>query len=119
AGAREPRRFAAVPEEARRPGAIRRASAPHDREPLPQRRGRPPRRLAAHGAEMILAPPPPGPRLSRARVQACGEGLGWGSRRRSHASTLPRRLPTPLPTLPHKLALGRATSAARVGGGKY
>jgi NAD(P)-dependent dehydrogenase (short-subunit alcohol dehydrogenase family) len=53
AGAGKPCGFAAVPEKARRPGAVRRAGAPYDREPLPQRRGRPPRRLAAHGAEVV------------------------------------------------------------------
>ena len=78
--------FAAVPEKARRPGAVRRPGAPHDREPLPQRRGRPPRRLAAHGAEINLTLPP------------CRRG-SWGH---ALASALSRRLPTPLPTLPHK-----------------
>ena len=50
--AEEPRRLGAVPAAARQAGGICRARAPHRREPLSQRRGDPPRRRAAHGAEM-------------------------------------------------------------------
>src|SRR5580704_3463013 len=49
---RKPRRFGAVSKTARPAAAIRRPGAPHDREPLPQRRSRPPRRRAAHGAAL-------------------------------------------------------------------
>ena len=51
-GAEEPRGVRAVPAAARQAGGIRLARAPHRREPLSQRRGDPPRRRAAHGAEV-------------------------------------------------------------------
>ena len=46
----------AVSEAARPAAAIRRAGAPHDREPLSQWRSRPARRRAAHGAAIALLP---------------------------------------------------------------
>src|SRR5205085_10770292 len=42
----------AVSQSARRSRAIRGARPPYGGEPLPQRRGDPPRRRAAHGAEV-------------------------------------------------------------------
>ena len=51
-GAAKSRRGGAVSKAARQAAAIRVAGAPHDREPLPQRRGGAPRRRAAHGAAL-------------------------------------------------------------------
>ena len=54
-GAAEPGGVGAVSEAARPAAAICRAGAPHDREPLPQRRSGAARRRAAHGAALIAA----------------------------------------------------------------
>ena len=56
AGAGQPRGLAAVSEEARRSVAIRCAGEAHDRKPLPQRRSRPARCGAAHGAALNSTP---------------------------------------------------------------
>src|SRR5262249_23908837 len=48
----EPRGLRAVPQAARRSARVRRHGDAHRAQPLPQRRGDPPRRRAAHGAAL-------------------------------------------------------------------